>query len=151
WPVFMPPGMAQATRSGLATPTAPFLDAVATYPPACNLVVIFEAPQLMHWQQRWGPIRVPVHTRWVTVRDVLDAIYAYVGQPLLQADLLAISPQERGKVETASARRQRMSSPFARTEFLRADVFEEWVFFGGVMPVDVRGNETLAVLRLVPG
>ncbi|KAJ7499665.1 hypothetical protein FB451DRAFT_1206136, partial [Mycena latifolia] len=66
WRVFLPPSTARMPRSR----TGPLLQAPATSPPCFCVAITFEDPSLMHWVQRWGPIRVPVHSRTVTVGDV---------------------------------------------------------------------------------
>ncbi|KAJ6579537.1 hypothetical protein DFH09DRAFT_1445651 [Mycena vulgaris] len=146
WRIFLPPGTARMPRRG----TGPVLQAHVTSPPCFGVAIMFENSSLMHWAQRWGPIRVPVHSRPITVGDVLGAIHSYVSQPLTQADLSFVVPQDRSKVEEACRVRQLQGYPHVRTVPLRSDVFNNSVIFGGMKILSVSGQNIYMALRLFP-
>ncbi|KAJ7476982.1 hypothetical protein B0H11DRAFT_2031494 [Mycena galericulata] len=150
WPVYLPPGSAQVLRHGMRS-SPPLLQAYATSPPCFSVAITFENPSLMHWMQRWGAIRVPVHFRAVTVGDVLAAIYNYVSEPLTASDLAAIVPRDRHKMEEGARVRQMRGHPHSRVVPVRSDVFQNLVLFGGLRLLSVSGKDVYLALQLVPG
>ncbi|KAJ7083095.1 hypothetical protein B0H15DRAFT_427586 [Mycena belliarum] len=145
WRVFLPPSTARmSTRRG-----GPLLQGPATSPPCFCAAIMFENPSLMHWAQRWGPIRVPVHSRTITVGDVLDAVHDYASQPLTQTDLALVVPEDRKKIDQGGRLRQLRGHPHVPVP-LRSDVFNNTVMFGGMRVINVSAPGSYISLRLLP-
>ncbi|KAJ7130801.1 hypothetical protein C8R43DRAFT_851562, partial [Mycena crocata] len=145
WRIFLPPGTARISGRG-----PPLLQIHATFPPCYGLVIMFDNPSLMHWQQRWGAIRVPVHSRPITVDDVLGAIYAYVSKPLTPSDFAAIVPRDKAKIEEGGRLRQMRGYQHLLTVPQRSDVFQNSVMFGGLRILGASGSTVYMSLDLLP-
>ncbi|KAJ3981149.1 hypothetical protein F5890DRAFT_1537439 [Lentinula detonsa] len=110
----------------------------AAIPSLYRIHITIETPELKVWMQQWGAIHVTssVNT-YVTLGDVLRAIYEYFHTPLTQEDLTAISPGPwRGILEQARRKRSRseqvISGSVREREFVRVDLLNGNSLFAGL-------------------
>ncbi|GLB33611.1 hypothetical protein LshimejAT787_0104950 [Lyophyllum shimeji] len=109
-------------RQVLVTPD---LSGPATIPSAPKMWIYPDHPVLASWMESWGPIMI--EKAEISARDVLDAIWEYMQQPLTDEDVLRIEMSgEKTNLEYSARKRIRDGfelSPVARRNgYQRVDV-----------------------------
>ncbi|KAG6911664.1 hypothetical protein DXG01_007914 [Tephrocybe rancida] len=124
WDVSHRPEMAKRF-TGRMVYVSPDLLEKATLPPMPNLWIYSDHPVLAAWMMDWGPIVVA--TSDCTIRDLLDAIWAYMRKPLTEQDIVRVEMADQRENLERSARRRVKDGhelrPVAlKTGFMRVDV-----------------------------
>ncbi|KAG6837928.1 hypothetical protein H0H93_008322 [Arthromyces matolae] len=105
WDISHRPELAKR-HTGRQVFVSPDLMDKATLPPMPNMWIKSDHPVLASWMESWGPIMI--NTSNFSVRDVLDAIWEFMRQPLTEGDMQRlIAAGERENLEYSARRRVR--------------------------------------------
>jgi len=113
WDVIHPPDFARVSsdREFFKIWRLPDFDAEAFQPSGVKkLWILSDHPILAHWVERWGPIII-ISPQSLTIRNLLEGIYAYFRTPLTRDDLRHINsiPDNRMCLRYARAQRAKDS------------------------------------------
>ncbi|KAJ3727556.1 hypothetical protein C8R42DRAFT_717002 [Lentinula raphanica] len=137
WDILRPPRTIHAYHAISRTPRLdPNFD--ASIPPLHRLRITLSTPNMKFWMQRWGVIRVIASAHlYVTLGDILQAIYDYFHTSLTQEDFTVISNGPwRGVLEQARMKRylveQSVVGSAVERNYVRADLLNGNTLFGGL-------------------
>jgi len=113
WDVIHPPAFARVSsdRQFFKKWRPPDFDTEALQPTGIKKVwILSDHIVLAHWVERWGPIIV-ISSKSLTIRDILEGIYAYFRTPLTSDDLHHVNsiPDNRRCLSYAHAQRAKDS------------------------------------------
>jgi hypothetical protein len=142
WDVIGPPSRAKY-RTG-----KPDYHASATYSCARKITIEMDDSRIARWLQYWGPLTLDGrYDGPVTIRDVLDAIYAYFRSDLTWQDLGCMTAE--GQAQTYAAYCHRIvQDPTTPQQYLRVDVLHGCTHFVSLSVLRCRGTHLTLSLQL---
>ncbi|RDB23142.1 hypothetical protein Hypma_009552 [Hypsizygus marmoreus] len=126
----------------------------AIYPNARKITIMPEMPGMAPWMERWGPLTVKPDNDQLTLKNVMDAIYAYFQTPLTSTDVSCLSQRGNEKVTVSRVRRldslHRMAYPLEESKrcLLRVDILNGNWRFVRLKLSSFSGNHAKVALQL---